>query len=235
MAWVIEAVRGLRPSERLVLLVLANYADAQKATCWPSLGRLAEQCEVRVETVRRALKRLEEIGLVIRTERYDPAGGQPSNLYTLDFSTTTDRDEGGLAKKERGGGTPDGGSSPASDAGGGGAPDGGSTTLNHQSNHQLNQRAEDVPVPAVLTTPAFLEKWAEWLDYRRKVKKVPVSVKAARMQLRDCAEVGPAAACEAIDTAMRGDWQGLFPNGGKSKRPAAAEMPEMQNYGWGER
>jgi hypothetical protein len=86
----------------------------------------------------------------------------------------------------------------------------------------MKQRAEDVPVPAVLTTPAFLEKWAEWLDYRRKVKKVPVSVKAARMQLRDCAEVGR-------------DWQGLFPNGGKSKRPAATEMPEMHNFGWGQR
>ena len=229
LSWVLDDVRGLKAPERIVLIVLANYADKDNASCWPAIGTIAGCCELTPETVRRTLRKLETKGLVASEQTYRKNGAKSTNLYRL-------RIEAGAPPAGQGvHPTPDEGRRGAPDEGNHPLPQGGSTTLNRQSNRQLNQRAEDVPVPASLTTPAFLEKWAEWLEYRRKVKKIPVSLKAAKLQLRDCAEAGPEAARDAIETAMRSDWQGLFPNGGKGKHPTAAGMPEMVNYGWSQR
>jgi len=67
-AW---ARRELIPALRLVLLALAEHADAQGA-CWPSLSRLAQLAELDRRTVTRALAELAERGLI---ERERPASG----------------------------------------------------------------------------------------------------------------------------------------------------------------
>jgi DNA-binding transcriptional MocR family regulator len=231
MAWAIETVSGLRPTEKLVLLMLANYADAQRAACWPSRRRLAEQCGVRVETIKRAIRQLEDLGLIERDKRFDASGRQTSNRYTLRIDTTGpgeggDIDTPGEAKDAPGRG--------AQDEGGRGAKNAPVSSLNRHSNHQSNQRAEDVPIPKNLQTPIFLPRWKEWLDYRRRSKKVPVTVRAAEMQLKTLSEVGPVDASAAIDTAIQNDYQGLFPKNGLQKKPAEVD-PSMVNYGWDQR
>lgn len=234
MAWAIEAVSGLRPTEKLVLLMLANYADAQRAACWPSRQRLAEQCGVRVETIKRAIRQLEDLGLIERDKRFDDSGRQTSNRYTLRIDATSppgggDLDTPGEAKDAPGRG--------AQDGGGRGAKNAPLSSLNHHSNHQSNQRAEDVPIPESLRTWVFTEKWSEWLDWRRQVKKIKVSARAAHMQLKDCADAGPEAACEAIDTAMKNDYQGLFPKNGPKRGDSHHPDIEssMNNFGWSQR
>ena len=66
-------------------------------------------------------------------------------------------------------------------------------------------------MPVELRHRAFVEKWAEWLDYRRQDRGKKVSKRAAKMQLTKLAKVGPLIAIAAIDDAIANDWQGVFP------------------------
>jgi len=55
-AWAVNQKTG-NPSRKLLLLVLANYADAD-GVCWPSQGLLAEQTGMSLDTVQRQTKQL---------------------------------------------------------------------------------------------------------------------------------------------------------------------------------
>ena len=56
-------------SEKLVLMVLADYYDDVKGYAWPSHATLSGDCEMPVRTVQWALKRLQEDGFVIRLQK----------------------------------------------------------------------------------------------------------------------------------------------------------------------
>ncbi len=59
------------PQEKLILLALVSYADADGA-CWPSVETLARGTGLGRRTVQRVLRRLEQAGLVDVT----PGGGR---------------------------------------------------------------------------------------------------------------------------------------------------------------
>jgi hypothetical protein len=230
LSWVLDEVRGLKAPERIVLLVLANYADKDNASCWPSIKTIARNCELTPETIRLTIRKLEAKGLLRAEQTYRGNGAKSVNLYHLNIGGGAPPVPPGVDPSPPGAGEagPEGGSHPPSE--------GGSTTFNRQSNHQSNraaERAEDVAVPANLQTEKFLGRWAGWLDWRRTSKRIPVTARAAQMQLRELAEVGPEDACAAIDMAMMNDYQGLFPK--KTTRRAQEVDPAMHNYGWGQR
>lgn len=70
--------------------------------------------------------------------------------------------------------------------------------------------AADVPIPESLDTPEFRAIWKSWLDDRKERRK-PVTARAAEMQLQDCEKFGQEVAIEAIRRAIKGQWQGIFP------------------------
>ena len=76
------AARGLSPSEKLVLLSLANYAD-EDGRCWPSQRRMAAETSLSDRTVRSVLSALEEKGLIRREERQREDGSRASDVITL--------------------------------------------------------------------------------------------------------------------------------------------------------
>lgn len=80
MTWATE--QKVPANEKLVLLMLANHTNGQTGRCDPSLNRLAEECGMSRDTVIRAMKRLEEKGL-IRVIRRTLEGAQISNSYRL--------------------------------------------------------------------------------------------------------------------------------------------------------
>lgn len=79
------AQRGLSPSEKLVLLALANYANEDMA-CWPSHETLAVDTELSERTVYAALKELESKGIVARERRRRTDGTRTSDRITLHFA-----------------------------------------------------------------------------------------------------------------------------------------------------
>ncbi len=77
--------RGLGPSEKLVLLYLADRHNPDYG-CFPSQRMLAEDAEVSPATVNRSLQKLEEAGLIRRIQRVDPrTRRQLSTRYILGF------------------------------------------------------------------------------------------------------------------------------------------------------
>jgi DNA-binding MarR family transcriptional regulator len=76
------AVQGVSPSEKLLLLALANYADAD-GECWPSQTTLTFDTGLSERTIRTALASLESAGLLSRERRSRPNGSRTSDLITL--------------------------------------------------------------------------------------------------------------------------------------------------------
>lgn len=106
--WSVHEVRGLRPVEKILLLVLSEYAD-DRDCAWPSQDVLAEEVEVSLSTLRRALRRLQVLGLIEREDRWvmDERGDthRATNVYRLRVGALPDWDAlpgGGPARGGRG-------------------------------------------------------------------------------------------------------------------------------------
>ncbi|MGH0422148.1 MULTISPECIES: helix-turn-helix domain-containing protein [Bacillus cereus group] len=70
--------------EKMVYVILCKYADYETKTSYPSVSRIAKECVCSENTVRSAIRRLEELRLVKVEKRIrDDGKGQTSNLYTL--------------------------------------------------------------------------------------------------------------------------------------------------------
>lgn len=86
VSWVLKHERQTAGVERLVLLALANYAD-EAGMAWPSVKRLAGECNCSERAVQYALAQLVEKGLVSRSLRgaTDPRIPVPQrpNMYRL--------------------------------------------------------------------------------------------------------------------------------------------------------
>lgn len=70
------------PGAKLVLLVLADYAD-EHGVSWPSKRKLAKVSEQNPRTIQRHLQHLQKIGLIIVDARSMKDGRQTSNGYRL--------------------------------------------------------------------------------------------------------------------------------------------------------
>ena len=72
--------------------------------------------------------------------------------------------------------------------------------------------AASVSIPQQLDTPGFKAAWAEWVEYRKSLrKKMPAATE--KKQLAALAKVGPLAAIAAIEKSIAQGWIGLFPGG----------------------
>ena len=80
----VKRVRGLTISERLMRLSLA-YRAAGERVCFPSQNVIAKETELSERTVRSALARLGQKGLISREHRYGPECGRASDAITIRF------------------------------------------------------------------------------------------------------------------------------------------------------
>lgn len=96
MSW--AAKRPCKNSlNKLVLLMLANYADENHRT-WPSYKHLAELCECTERSVMRAVQSLQEEGALAIWPRYTQEGKQTSNLFILHVEWGDKNDRVGVTK-----------------------------------------------------------------------------------------------------------------------------------------
>ena len=78
-AW---TVRGLKPATKIVLLHLADRHNPDLG-CFPSIKRLAADCEMSVRSVQNHLQGLEDAGHVSRKHRFRDDGSATSSEYIL--------------------------------------------------------------------------------------------------------------------------------------------------------
>lgn len=79
MAWAMD--QNVPPTPSHVLLILANYADAD-GVCWPSLGTITSKSRLSERAIRDGLRVLEEAGLIIRLSA-GTGGRATSTRYQL--------------------------------------------------------------------------------------------------------------------------------------------------------
>lgn len=81
--WLNEAWNavGIRSSQKLVLLALADHAD-QNAVCYPSVARIEKYTALGRSTIFQAIGELEELGFITRLKRRARGG---ANTYRLHF------------------------------------------------------------------------------------------------------------------------------------------------------
>ena len=76
-------VKGLKPTKKLILILLANYAD-EKNTCYPSYSHIAKIVGLKdSKNVKNVIHELEKLGHLKIQNRYKEDGGFTSNRYTL--------------------------------------------------------------------------------------------------------------------------------------------------------
>lgn len=82
MAWAVDI--KLPVKEKITLLMLANYASNENGDCYPSINTLADVTGMSRDSVMRAIKSLEELGL-LRVNRRQVEGVNLPNSYTLNL------------------------------------------------------------------------------------------------------------------------------------------------------
>tara|TARA_R100000773_G_scaffold22815_1_gene20119 strand:- start:22514 stop:23125 length:612 start_codon:yes stop_codon:yes gene_type:complete len=76
-------VDGLTPTRKLILVILANYAD-EAGTCYPSHKHIAQIVGLKDHKgVQKIIKEFESIGLLEIQPRFTDHGGRTSNRYHL--------------------------------------------------------------------------------------------------------------------------------------------------------
>ena len=92
---------GLAP--KAVLIALASFVDPRKAVlkCYPSLQTLAARAECSRRTVRRAIRTLEQEGLVVSSPKMRGRGGYGASLYTLCIPGTWAGKHGSAPRPDR--------------------------------------------------------------------------------------------------------------------------------------
>ena len=108
MNWAWE--QQLPPVPKLTLLALADNAD-DHGYCWPKMRTIATKCCTSERTIQRTIKSLLNTGLLNKEARFDGAGRQVSNSYTLALAYP-DKLSPPIKKRENNGG----------EGGAGGAP-----------------------------------------------------------------------------------------------------------------
>lgn len=96
-------VVDMTPSEKLVLLYLAERENAQKGYAYPSLTNIAEKTRLSLATVKRSIKSLTEARLIhVEHEHFGKQWAR--NNYYLDQVTDDyrEKDEAWMGASERG-------------------------------------------------------------------------------------------------------------------------------------
>lgn len=96
---------GLTPTEKLILILLANDANSDTGQCWRSQHRLAEIAGVTRQCVNKTVKALERKGMLSIENQFDEDGRQRNNKVRLHIvhPKVLQSDRGGVILDDRGG------------------------------------------------------------------------------------------------------------------------------------
>ena len=152
MTWAVNQKCGSAAS-KLVLLMLANHSNGYTGQCNPRHKTLADECEMRVETLKIHLKNLESLGLITILPQF-AEGVQLPNQYLVNFG---------------------GGGGEIRTGGGGEIRTGGGGEKHPPINQEFNQEDKHSPKPPAtpgaerdVVSAAFA---AFWKTYPKKVGK----------------------------------------------------------------
>lgn len=240
MSWAIRQEVVTEPTPRHVLLVLANYAGADGEDAFPSVDRLAKETGMSARSVQRALRVLEDAGLIaMGNQRIAEAKGFAKNrtptVYRMVMDlihpenmgrhSVTSHNSGATNETARG------------------------DTDDIQGRHSVtltiiepsdNRHAPIIPKPKSkapsVEIPDWVpsEAWNGFLEMRKKIKK-PLTDRGVALALKKLGQLrdeghDPSA---VLDQSVMSNYQGLFPvkgdfrSGAGHRRQTAADLAEQ--------
>ena len=104
-AFVKDLVKGIKPAEKLLLFVLADYHNTAQKIAWPSMELLARESLMSERNARRVLANLEAKGYV---RRIYPTDHKKTIYYEIPALDWADNLSSQKADKKRGKGGPSG-------------------------------------------------------------------------------------------------------------------------------
>jgi hypothetical protein len=77
--------KGLKPATKIVLYWIADHHNSETGACFPSLAKLADECEMDRSTIIRHVDSLCTMGFIEKVERKRGNGSRTSNGYHLNL------------------------------------------------------------------------------------------------------------------------------------------------------
>lgn len=87
--------------------------------------------------------------------------------------------------------------------------DSGTETVTREEKRREEDKYNKPLTPLPFSSPNFAAAWERWKVYRSEIRK-PLKPSTIKQQFADFAAWGEADSIEAIDTAIRNGWQGVF-------------------------
>lgn len=205
MAWAVQQDLPMR--EKMVLVMLANYASNERGDCYPSINALSKDCGAGKDTIIRAIKTLEEGGYLSINRRQQEGVNLP-NTYTLNM-------QGVVANSDYGSRSQQGGVVAESD----------SNLLLEPITSSLRSEVK-ARAPEKASAQSELMKVLDQdhakavIDHRKALKKplTPHAAKLLAAQFSKCPDPNAAA-----DAMIAHGWQGFDPQWLQNRQQAAKQ------------
>jgi hypothetical protein len=197
-------------SNKFVLVALANYAG-DTGQSFPDIWSLCEMTGQDVKTVRKALSKLVEDGVIRDTgNRTGPTGQirvyQFPEVASLRRPKTVSFDPESRVEEDHKKTVKEGERLPKTD----------SLHIEEQltvNGERLTKkeivRGEPHEIPSHLRTPEVEAAWRDWVGNRREIKK-PLTVRASAANFNLLRDWGPDKWVSSITASIANGWQGLF-------------------------
>lgn len=195
MAWAVK--QRLVARDKLVLLMLANYASNERGDCYPSIDLLCEECGMTRNTIRTALASLEEAGLIEVRQR-SVEGVNLSNVYRV-------RIDGVGQNLTQGGGSNSGRGVGQNLTGGG------SKFYPKPIKEPIKEPGKEGARAGALPEWVPQAQWSAFVDMRKRIRK-PLTDRAIDLAVGELDKLrkqghDPA---RVLDQSILNCWQGLF-------------------------
>ena len=188
-SWAKRTRGHVSSTDKLLLMILADYADPESNIAWPSRKILAQDAGLSERTITRCLKHLEDTGLI---QRISKANQYQSNRYLLNVGSSTSLD----AKDKKGNAK---------------------MSLSHSQDISGNEQETPSSIESASSVPkGFKEDFnkdsnsiytqSEWFKYLNKIPDFDVSFEEAVSWVKVNGFSDPE--CELTASALAAKWGG---------------------------
>lgn len=213
---VVDWVWGLdiRPNQKLVLLVYADFADHDGGGVWPSAETVAAKTGYSSRQVRSITHDLEQAGLLVP----DGRGPKGTNKWRIDLDAVGGEKFSGV-KSFQGEKFSGQGVKSFQVRGEKISPD---PVINQSiepviMDYAPTLKGQGIPLPAYMATETLTDAWLRWQVYHEERGK-PITRSTALKQFQEFYQWGPEKAVEAIDYSISQGYAGLYqPKQAKAK------------------
>jgi len=199
-------------TQKLVLLALADHANDEGYSIYPSMQKTANRTALSARTVRKTIRELEQAGIINITRQ---GGGRITNEYRLIANAIPRNDVPSSSELDS--------VLPRNDVPSSSELDSDESLVNHQ----LKPKENNFPPPPSFLAESieFMETWQDFIKHRQEIKH-KLTPLAARKLFAKFAKYESSLVIEALTKAIENGWTGVFPESIKTEKSNQQEQSQ---------